>query len=177
MTLGLKGPLDSLEQSEKPASDQPSPSASLIERRKEKRYATNDHVEISLLDAGGGPRLWGTVLDVSRNGLRIELATPITKGVRVEVVLPVRAIIFGETRYCRRALNLYHIGLAIEDVYYAQPLSSKHIHDDQLSLYLVGKGLTVLEAIHLKNHLVACESCRDRLAEAEAVLHPLRKRS
>jgi hypothetical protein len=168
MTLELKAARRHPQQ-EHPASDE---SPSFIEQRRETRYATNDPVEISVLEAGSSVRLGGTVLDVSRSGLRIETAIPISKGSRVEVMLPNRAIIFGKTRFCRRASDLYHAGLAIEEIYYAQPLSAEHIHDDEVALYAAGNGLTVLEAVRVKKHLVACKNCRARLAETEALLRP-----
>jgi len=55
-------------------------------------------------------------------------------------------------------------------------LADEHIHDDVLSLYLVGKGLTVPEVVGLKEHLILCEACKIRLAEADAILNPVRKR-
>jgi exoribonuclease II len=162
---------------ERPRRDSVLPPLSPAERRRETRYPANDPVEIYILEAASNSRFAGTVVDVSRSGLRVEVATPISKGARVEVILPDRAIIFGETRYCRRSTDCYYIGIAIEDVYYAQSLSDKHIADDQLSFYLVGKGLTTAEAINIKSHLVACKACRDRMAEAEAILRPTRKQA
>jgi hypothetical protein len=85
-----------------------SPSAP-TERRRERRYATNDPVAIRLLEAGGGPPVGGTVLDVSRSGLRVESAVPLGKGLRLEIILPDRTIIFGESRYCHRVPTAYHI--------------------------------------------------------------------
>ena len=176
MTLELMA-MPGQEQQEQSVSDESSLSLSFIEKRREARYPTEDVAEISILQ-GGGERVSGRVLDVSRSGLRIEVAAPITKGVHLEILLPRRAIIFGETRYCRRrSSELYHVGLEIEDVYYAQPMSGRHIHDDELGLYLIGKGLTAPEAIQVKSHLVACKTCRHRVAEAETSLHPLTKRS
>jgi hypothetical protein len=176
MMLELKAARSSQKQRESPAGPRPLPPPSPIERRRETRYATYDPVEICILDAGG-PRLAGTILDVSRSGVRIETATPIVKGARVEILLPDRAIIFGETRYCRRNSDFYHVGVAIEDVYYAHNVSDKHIHDDQLGLYVVGTGLTTLEAVDIKNHLVGCKACRDRMTEAEAFARPMKKLS
>jgi hypothetical protein len=45
-----------------------------------------------------------------------------------------------------------------------------------MDLYAADKGLTVLEVIHIKNHLTACLTCRRRLAEIEAILRPFRQR-
>jgi hypothetical protein len=161
---------------ERAASNPFSTPSSPAERRREVRYPANDPVEICILDAAGTPRFAGTVVDVSRSGLRVEVPTPVGKGARIEIVLPDRAIVFGEIRYCRRAADCFHLGVAIEDVYYAQPLSAKHIPDDQLSFYLAGKGITTADAIRIKSHLAGCQACRDRLAEAEAMLRLMKKR-
>ena len=147
-----------------------------VDRRREARYATNDPVEIQLLEAGGGPRMGGKVLDVSRNGLRLELQAPIGKGLRVEIVLPDRTIIFGETRYCRHLSSIYHVGVSIEVVCYAQPTVQDHLQDTHLNLYLLGKGLTAAEAIHAKNHLLSCGSCQGRLTKAQALQSLPRKK-
>jgi hypothetical protein len=146
------------------------------EKRREARYVTNDPVEVCLLEMGK-QRVGGIVRDVSRNGLRIEISMPLSKGTHVEIVLGSRAIIFAEARYCRRALDIYHVGFTIEDVYYAQPTSAKHIDDEQLSFYLIGKGLRFLEVIHIKNHLAGCQDCCRRLSEADAILNPIRRRT
>src|SRR5579862_7615570 len=146
MTLGLKSTPHGMKQPETwPRIDRP---PRVFDRRKETRYATTETVEVVLLDVAAGPRFPGTVLDVSRSGLRIETAMLISKGMRVEIVLPDRAVIFGEARYCLRSSDLYHIGVAIEVVYYAHPESANHIGDNELNLYIMGNGLTVLEAIH-----------------------------
>jgi hypothetical protein len=143
-----------------------------IERRREPRYPVNDPVEICLLEAPNSPWFAGTMLDVSRSGLRVEVPTPIGKSMRVEIVLPNRAIIFAETRYCRPASDFFHVGAAIEDVYYPRTLAGQHTPDDQLSLYLVGKGLTGVETTNINNHLMACKVCRSRLAKADGTLNP-----
>lgn len=137
------------------------------ERRRETRYATNDPVTIRLLEAGGGLPVVGTVLDVSRNGLRVESEAPLGKGLRLEITLPDRTLVFGESRYCRRVSARYHIGIAIEDVYCVQSSAGSHLQDDHVRLYAAGAGLTALEAIQVKNHLITCASCRERLASVE----------
>jgi hypothetical protein len=158
----------SLEQPKQAPGDHPSPpGCASIDRRRETRYPTNDAVEILLLEAGGGPPIKGKALDVSRGGLRLELPTPVGKGLHLKIVLPDRTIIFGETRYCRHVSPLYHIGIAIEVVYYAQPTLSSHIEDAQMNLYALGQGLTAVEAIYVKNHLLTCGSCQGRLVKAQ----------
>jgi hypothetical protein len=170
MSLELKG-MPGREKQKRQAEDQPSQSPSFEEKRREPRYPTSDLVEICVLQQGN-PRLGGTVLDVSRSGLRVEVAIPVSKGARLEILVPNRVIILGEARYCRRISDLYHVGVAIGEVYYAQSFSETHITDDRLAHYLDRKGPSAPEAIQVKNHLVACKSCRDRLPKVS-----LRRRS
>lgn len=163
----------SLEQQNQSPGDHASPPCcASIDRRRETRYPTNDSVEILLLEAGGGSPMKGKALDVSRGGLRLELPTPVGKGLRLKIVLPDRTIIFGETRYCRHMPPLYQVGVAIEVVYYAQPTLGAHIEDTQMNLYVLGEGLTAVEAIYVKNHLLTCGSCQGRLV----IAHALRRR-
>ena len=104
-------------------------------------------------------------MDVSRSGLRVECAAPIGKGQHLQIILPDRTVIFGNVRHCTRVSAGYHVGVAIEVVYYAHPLSEDHIPEKQLKLYADGGGLTALEAIHVKNHLLMCRNCGERLAK------------
>jgi RNA polymerase sigma factor for flagellar operon FliA len=55
-----------------PATDQPSPSAAAIDKRRETRFATNNPVDIRPLVARRGPLLSKTVLDVERERLILE---------------------------------------------------------------------------------------------------------
>ena len=137
----------------------PPPSFAFADRRCNTRYATNDPAKIKLLGAGGGPSVDGTVLDVSRGGLRIESPARFDTGLRLQIVLPDRTVIFGESRYCRQVSRHYQVGVAIEIVYYAQPLAGNHIENDQLKLYAAGGGLTSRQALYVKNHLFTCGTC------------------
>jgi hypothetical protein len=146
-----------------------------LERRQEARYPTQDVVEVRILIMDG-PLLPATIIDVSRSGLRLQMSTSLGKGMRLEIVYPRTIVIFGEVRYCRRQGSIFHAGVLIEDVIYSKSDRGEHIHDDHLSLYVVGKGLTVPEVIHLRNHLMQCEACRIRCAETHAILNPRRRK-
>jgi len=148
----------------------------LLERRSEARYPTRDVVEVQILENGNLDRVAATIVDVSRSGLRLELRSPIAKGSQVEIILGRALVIFGEVRYCRRGGEAVYAGILIQQVIHPRPLTGEHINEDVLSCYLVGKGLTVPEVIGLKEHLMLCEACRIRLAQADAILHPVRKR-
>ena len=117
-----------------------------------------------------------TVLDVSKSGLRLKLDSSVNKGAEVKITLQSNIVIFGQIRYCRPLDGSFDAGVLIQDMSHNSEQSSPHIEDDLLSLYIIGKGLTVPEVIKLKEHLVNCESCRIRLGEKDAVLNPVRKR-
>jgi len=147
-----------------------------LERRREARYPTSDPamVEIPSENLASVPAV---VIDVSRSGLRLELERAIARGVRINIMLSSQLVIFGEVRYCRRAGALFHAGVLVQDASsLPEPDPGDHIADMELSFYLVGKGLSVVDVINLKAHLLNCKSCQARLKELDAVLNPVRKR-
>jgi hypothetical protein len=146
-----------------------------LERPSEPRYPTRDPAEIELIFGSAVP-IYGTVLDVSRSGLRIALSRKIDRGQQVKVKLH-NNVIFGEVRHCRPVFGAFHAGIRISDLVLPAGLEKQHIADDPLSLYAVGKGLSVAEVIEVREHLVRCENCRARLAEKSAVLNPTRRSS
>ena len=149
--------------------------ALFLEKRREARYPTNDPAEVEVVNGGTG-RCPATVLDVSKSGLRLKLESSINRGAEVKVTLQRNVVIFGQIRYCRPLDGSFDAGILIQDMSQNSGQPSPHIEDDLLSLYVVGKGLTVPEVIKLKDHLVNCESCRIRLGERDALLNPVRKR-
>jgi PilZ domain/Putative zinc-finger len=143
--------------------------AHAAERRREARYPTEDPAEIEILPGPSEPA-YGTVLDVSRSGLRIALRDRIGRGEQVMVKLH-HNVIFGEVRYCRPVPGGFHLGLKIQDLVRAPGRQDEHIVDDQISLYAVGKGLSVAEVIEVREHLAQCEVCRACLAQREDMLN------
>lgn len=150
--------------------------ARLAERRRETRYPTQDAAEVEVRH-GEMLRIPAMVVDVSRSGLRLELPLAVGRGEQVKINLPRQAVIVGEVRYCRRAGIVYHAGVLIQDVFQAQVAPGSHISADELSFYLIGKGLAVADIIRLREHLIECEACRIRLGEKDAVLNPSRRRN
>jgi hypothetical protein len=140
------------------------------ERRREARYPTQDPTELETLPGPSEP-IYGTILDVSRSGLRIALRKRISRGEQVKVKLH-RSVIFGEVRYCRSVPDGFHAGVEIQDLIGPPGRHNEHIADDPLSLYAVGKGLSVPEVIEVREHLARCEACRARLAQHEEMLNP-----
>jgi PilZ domain/Putative zinc-finger len=139
------------------------------ERRREARYPTQDPAELEILPGPSEP-IYGTILDVSRSGLRVALRERIGRGEQVMVKLH-RNVIFGEVRYCRPVPGGFHLGVKIQDLVRAPGRQDEHIVDDQISLYAVGKGLTVAEVIEVREHLAQCETCRACLAQREDMLN------
>jgi hypothetical protein len=152
----------------------PEVAANQVERRSEARYQTKDPAEIEILPGPAEP-FYGTILDVSRSGLRVALSKRISRGEQVKVKLH-RNVIFGEVRYCRSVPNGFHAGVKILDLVRPAGKHDEHIADDPLSLYAVGKGLSVAEVIEVREHLARCEACRVRLAQHEDMLNPGKKR-
>jgi hypothetical protein len=145
-----------------------------FDRRREARYPAQEPAELELLY---GPRdpIYGTVLDVSRSGLRIELPRRIHRGEEVKVKLQ-QNVIFGEVRYCRAVAGVFQAGIRIDELVRPPADGGKHLSEDTLALYAVGKGLSVSEVIDVREHLLRCESCRTRVAAREAALNPSRRR-
>lgn len=152
----------------------PPAAAAPSDRRREARYPSQEPVEIELLF---GPRdaIYGTILDVSRSGLRIELPRRIQRGEEVKVKLQ-QNVIFGEVRYCRAVSGVFHAGIRIDELVRPPADGTQHLSEDALSFYAIGKGLSVSEVIDVREHLQRCETCRARVAGKEALLNPSRRR-
>jgi len=153
------------------------------ERRREARYPTSDPatVDVPCEKITG---LAAVVVDVSKSGLRLHLQQSIGRGMQVKITLSPDVAIFGEVRYCRRAVTGFYAGILVRDSVFPaphadrhlQPDADQHLKEDELSFYLVGKGLTLAETIRLTAHLVNCKPCQRRVREADAILNPVRKR-
>lgn len=142
------------------------------DRRSEARYPAQAPAELEILPLSTGP-LYGTVLDVSRSGLRIGLARRVDRNQKVRVTLSGN-VIFGEVRYCRAVAAGFQAGIRIENLV-REAAGDRHIAEDPLSLYAVGKGLAIHEVIEIREHLGRCEACRTRLAGKQTLLNPARK--
>jgi len=140
------------------------------EKRKEARYPTDDPAEIRILPSDGDS--WpATVIDISRSGLRLELQRRLVRGMRIEIVImPRKLTIYGQIRYCRRSDENFHVGVLVQDMFGHQRDESEHLDDDLLSLYLLGRGLTVPEFVRVQAHLTKCEECCSRLQETTDTL-------
>ncbi len=91
------------------------------------------------------------------------------------MMLASKAVIFGEVRYCRRSGEAYHAGVMIEDVVQPKPDVS-HLDDDEISLYIVGKGLTASEVLRVETRIFRCDSCKQRMVQTTKALYPKQRR-
>jgi hypothetical protein len=138
------------------------------DRRREARYPCHENADVRVLSGELGP-LPAIVLDLSRSGLRLEIAAALPLRLAVAVALPKGVIVFGRIRYCRSTGQAFQAGVLIEDVFYANPVSGgdrDHLHDHQLTLYLLRKGLTPAETFSVRDHLQRCELCAARYLDA-----------
>ena len=138
---------------------------SLLERRWEPRYTTHDPATVKVLPAGK-QQIPGIVLDISRFGLGVSAPVAMEKGVEVKITMPFGVVVLGQVRYCLAQESDFHIGVSTREVIYDRDEPDQHAHDDVLGLFVSGRGLTAPEVIRLKDHLLRCEECRLRLAEA-----------
>ena len=149
------------------------PALSAAERRRERRYPTHDPAQIEILESGL-QRATGTVTDVSRSGLRLELPIRIHKSTPIKVRLP-HLVVFGEVVHCRSIAEGFTAGVLIQQACYPKDLETQHIEDDESVLYAAGKGLTSVEFIRIWHHLSECPLCQKRVALAqEFVRHAYR---
>jgi len=113
------------------------------EKRREKRYAICEYVEVCLLDMNN-LRLNGMLREISKNSMQIELDMSLKTGDRLEVLLQSKAIIFAEVRYCRRSGEFYRVGSVIDDIYYPRAAAPSRISKDspaQRELGRTSKGV------------------------------------
>ena len=57
----------------------------------------------------------GTILDVSKSGLRVRVARPVTRGWKVQVTIG-DSIVEGQVRYCVQSGEAYEFGVFVLDV-------------------------------------------------------------
>ena len=131
----------------------------ILDKRKEGRYPTNDPAEVGTVPSSGA-RVPATVIDVSKSGLRLEVSVPFLAGTRIEIVTSShKLVVFGEVRHCRRVGKVFHVGVLIEGIVSPRAATEEHVSHDLISLYILGKGLTVPQVLRVKDHLSKCDLC------------------
>jgi len=133
-------------------------------RRHEPRYPTADAAEVVVLSDLPLP-FPARVLEVSQTGLQVSLAASLGEGTKVKITFRRPAIVLGEVRHSKRAGDLFHVDIKIDGVLLSP---NRHVDEDELALYLSGKGLTEHEFFYVRLHFSECEACQRRLREREA---------
>ena len=86
------------------------------ERRRSPRAPANDPALIKLIHPSVSESLPARVLDVSKDGLKVEVSQRLEAGMTVQIILE-RSIAIAEVRYCIRAGEAYYAGVSIQDVF------------------------------------------------------------
>ena len=60
----------------------------------------------------------------------------------------------------------FHVGVQIQKVLISP---NRHVDEDELALYVSGKGLTEAELFYIRQHFAECEDCQHRLEERESM--------
>lgn len=136
------------------------------DRRRETRYPCRENADVRVLSGELGP-LPALISDMSRSGLRLELGVALPQGRAIAVVLQKDVIVYGQIRYCRLSGATFQAGVRIEDVFYANHGGGAgHVHEHQLTLYLLKNGSTAAETFRVRDHLQRCELCAARYKDA-----------
>ena len=92
------------------------------ERRRERRFVTNDPAIIHSLNSLSPDFTAVQVLDVSRQGLKLRIGRQFLTGSEIQVKLK-DLFVLGEIRYCVRVGSFFLAGILVEDV-----LRLPHVH-------------------------------------------------
>lgn len=85
------------------------------QRRSEPRFPTNRLTAIYSTGSEGPERMFCTILDVSRHGMRVRTARPLRTGAQVRVTLREVSVI-GTVCYCNRVDGGFDHGLEIQEL-------------------------------------------------------------
>ncbi|MEI9814247.1 MAG: hypothetical protein WDO18_17085 [Acidobacteriota bacterium] len=137
------------------------------ERRQEHRIRTNDPGLLRMLDPLVSKLIAVRLIDVSKNGAKLQtpVAMPIGGLVQVQVG---QSVIFGEVRYSVADCGKIYSGIRIQGLHqfsdYRPPSRDQCLSEDILYAYI--RGEVGEDGVVAKDHLMHCCSCRDRLAMA-----------
>jgi len=103
------------------------------DRRREPRFPASARVEIEIQNPRVG-RVQGTVFEVSRSGLRLELPIALEAGTCIEINLK-NVVVSGEVRHCRPAETGFSAGVFVKRV--SIPEKFDQLDDRELDLYAI----------------------------------------
>jgi len=141
------------------------------ERRKERRYPTQDPVEVNLLPPDKGI-IPATVIDVSRSGVRLECAHPIPNFAKIELIFIATGIVaVGNVRHCRPVDYLFQAGVFVEDIIAATDYAAAHLTVDEVAKFVQGRGLTTRQVFRFERHRLMCGHCEQAINDATKAIH------
>jgi PilZ domain len=85
------------------------------EKRRERRYDTEEGVSLQALSPFSTDRYQGKLADVSRNGMKIQTRVRAESGTLLKISLK-NVIAFGEVRYCLKREDGFHCGVRLTQV-------------------------------------------------------------
>ena len=146
---------------------------SFVEKRKERRYPSNDAVQVKILPSESS--ISAMAVDISKSGIRLALGQPLSTGAKIEISLrATEVVILGEVRYCRRSGTAFYAGVRIEEVVYPKNRAAQHLKQQEIVFYIRGKGLNPGELLRIEDHVLRCPSCAKRVSELTRALHQRR---
>ena len=100
------------------------------EKRREPRYPAHDPAIIRIFP---NTNLAATVVDVSRNGLRLKLRVRVAVHSQVEITIqPSELVLFGEVRYCGPAPGGYYAGVSIRGAVFPETENERNSNQGRL---------------------------------------------
>jgi hypothetical protein len=95
------------------------------EQRRNPRFATDGSGVLQILNPFSVKFSAVRITDVSKEGMRIHIATPVQRGSLVKVRMST-SLLFGESRYCEPAPeDLFYVGIHLHDFFAPFPLGVK----------------------------------------------------
>ncbi len=113
--------------------DESQTTCDMEDRRREPRFPASARVEIEIQNPRVG-RVQGTVFEVSRSGLRLELPIALEAGTCIEINLK-NVVVSGEVRHCRPAETGFSAGVFVKRV--SIPEKFDQLDDRELDLYAI----------------------------------------
>lgn len=86
-----------------------------LEKRREPRFASESMITLRVLRPLSFERLTGRIINVSRSGVALRLATSLERAALVQVRVGT-TVLLGEVRHCAKTGSEFTIGIRLEDV-------------------------------------------------------------
>jgi len=137
----------------------------MIDRRLEPRYSAIGLSEMIVLSPARVTRASVAVVDVSKNGLQIELDSAISVGAQIELRLR-NSIVFAAVKNCRQLITgKYRAGVRSQKIL-DSPLKDRHISDANVEFYAREGGHSDAGRQMVTDHLGLCADCKAKIGKA-----------